>query len=178
VRRFLENLVGLARIDIGALTVALEPVDLLDAVSLAAHDLRDLLRDRRIVTRIPPNLPLVSADPHLLHHVLINLLSNAVQHGASPELVVAGGRSAEAVTLTIAGALGPDQEGGDGSIAFEALHAASGDRTGGSGLGLAIVRGFADAMQAGVAATRSDGGEYAVTLSFRPFDSGTAGTQG
>ena len=57
----------------------------------AVHDVRDLLPDARLDFRVPPDLPLVPADPRLLHHILLNLLTNAATHGAG-KVTIAGER--------------------------------------------------------------------------------------
>lgn len=160
LKRFLDNLVDMVRIDAGALQLAPEPLDLTDAVSSAVHDLRDALRHNRIDLTIPGTLPLVRADPRLLHHILINLLANAARHG-DPEgpIAIEARRVAGAVLLEVRDR-GPGIEPGAETAIFETFARGKGsDRSGDSGLGLAIVKGFADALRIEVtAATAPDGG--------------------
>ncbi|MCW4463428.1 sensor histidine kinase KdpD [Sphingomonas sp. BT-65] len=159
LRRFLDNLVDMIRIDSGALTLSLEPIDLTDAIGSAVHDLKETLRGRHIDLKVPANLPLVRADPTLLHHILINLLANAAQHGGDGRIVIEGRRTPDSVELAI-------RDHGHGLVpgmehrVFDTFaQGEGGDRHGGSGLGLAIVKGFADAMQVGVrAANHADTG--------------------
>ena len=169
LRRFLDNLLGLVRIDVGALAPAIEPVDLLDAVSLAAHDLRELLRSHRLQTDLPPSLPLVEADPQLLHHVLINLLANAAQHGRSEgTIAISGTRTAATVELKIRDN-GPGFSTSEADRLFETFARGEGsDRTGGSGLGLAIVKGFADAMRVDVRVDSQEDEGATFILAFPP----------
>ena len=169
LRRFLDNLLGLVRIDVGALAPAMEPVDLLDAVSLAVHDLRELLRSHRLRTDLPPNLPLVDGDPQLLHHVLINLLANAAQHGRPDgAIIVSGRRTATAVELAVRDD-GPGFSGSQADRLFQTFARGEGsDRTGGSGLGLAIVKGFADAMRVDVRVQSQEDDGTTFTLVFPP----------
>jgi two-component system sensor histidine kinase KdpD len=166
LRRFLDNLVDVVRIDAGALELRPEPIDLTDAVGGAVHDLRDLLRGRQIDLKVPATLPFVRADPTLLHHILINLLANAAQHGGEGAITIEGSRTRDAVLLAIRDQ-GPGLVEGTESHIFETFAQGRGsDRHGGSGLGLAIAKGFADAM--GITATarnREDGGA-AFTLGF------------
>ena len=147
LKRFLDNLVDMVRIDAGALQLTPEPLDLTDAVSSAVHDLRDALRHNRIDLAIPGTLPLVRADPRLLHHILINLLANATQHG-DPEgpISIEARRISGAVLLEVRDR-GPGIEPGAETAIFETFARGKGsDRSGDSGLGLAIVKGFADAL--------------------------------
>ncbi|WP_294047607.1 sensor histidine kinase KdpD [Sphingomonas sp.] len=146
LRRFLDNLLDMVRIDTGAIVLSPEPIDLTDAVASAVHDLKDLLRGNHIDLRVPANLPLVRADPALLHHILINLLANAAIHGGAGPIAIIGERARDGVTLTIRDH-GPGLEPGSEERVFDTFTRGHGsDRTGGSGLGLAIVKGFADAM--------------------------------
>ncbi len=166
LRRFLDNLVDMVRLDSGAIDLSIEPVDLTDAVSGAIHEVRDLLHGHHIDFRVPPNLPLVRADPTLLHHVLINLLNNAAQHGEEGRrITVEGVRVEDAVTLQIRDD-GPGLPVTDRDL-FEVFARGEGsDRVGGSGLGLAIVKGFADAMKVGVTAANGPDGGASFTLRF------------
>jgi two-component system sensor histidine kinase KdpD len=160
LRRFLDNLVDMVRIDAGALELRPEPIDLTDAIGGAVHDLKDLFRGRHIDLRVPANLPFVTADPTLLHHILINLLANAAQHGGETgTITIAGTRTRDAVELSVRDE-GPGLADGQEARIFETFAQGRGsDRHGGSGLGLAIVKGFAEAMGvAAVARNHAEGG--------------------
>lgn len=164
LRRYLDNLLDMVRIDGGRLAVTMECIDLVDAVAAAVHDLRTTLRDVPIELAIPPTLPLVAADPRLLHHVMINLLANAAQHGGGTPITVSGERKGDSVLLTIADR-GPGLP--NDAALFEAFVRGDSDRTGGTGLGLAIVRSFADAMGVAVAASSGEGAGTRIGLTFR-----------
>jgi two-component system sensor histidine kinase KdpD len=162
LRRFLDNLIEMVRIDTGAFALSLEPIDLTDAVAGAVHDLRYLLADRAIDLRVPADLPLVTADPTLLHHILLNLLANAATHGGRA-ITIEGRRLPDAVTLAIVDD-GPGLPPGDVFGAF--VRGEGSDQQGGSGLGLAIVRGFSDAMGLTVSAAPNDAGGATFALRF------------
>ncbi len=166
LRRFLDNLLDMVRLDTGALKISPEPVDLTDAVASAVHDLKDLLRGNHIDLRVPANLPLVEADPVLLHHILINLLANAAIHGGAGPIEIIGENKRYAVALSIRDH-GPGLESGSEARVFETFSQGAGsDRHGGSGLGLAIAKGFADAMRIGISAGNLAEGGAAFTLRF------------
>jgi len=166
LRRFLDNLLDMVRLDAGALNLAPEPIDLTDAVAGAVHDLKDMLRGHHIDFKVPADLPLVRADARLLHHILINLLANAVQHGgADGPITIAARRTSDAILLTVRDR-GPGLEPGTEAAIFETFaQGAGGDRRGGSGLGLAIVKGFAEALGINVSASNDPDGGAAFTLS-------------
>ena len=167
LRRFLDNLLDMVRIDTGALEVNLEPVDLTDAVAASAADLRDVLAGHPIDLQVPPDLPLVSADPVLLHHILINLLANAAVHGAAGgRIAVIGRRTPGGVTLAVRDQ-GPGLPPGPPGAIFQTfVRGAGSDRIGGSGLGLAIAKGFADAMGVSIEARNAVDGGAEFTLLF------------
>ncbi len=167
LRRFLDNLVDMVRIDSGALKLAPEATDLTDAVASAVHDLKTLLHGSRIDLRVPPDLPLVQADPTLLHHILINLLANAAVHGGAGAIEIGGRRVRDEVTLSVRDH-GPGLHPGSEAQVFETFaQGRGGDRHGGSGLGLAIAKGFAEAMGVGIAAHNDPEGGAVFSLCFR-----------
>lgn len=157
--RFVANLLDMARVEAGRLTLKTEPVDLTDAVASAVHDLRRSLGGHPLDLDVAPDLPLVRVDPQLFHHILINLLDNAGKYSDPGSAVgIVGRRTHDALTLAIVDA-GPGLPPGREAKVFETFTRLEGsDRSvGGTGLGLAIVKGFAEAM--GIAVTAANRGE-------------------
>jgi two-component system sensor histidine kinase KdpD len=172
LERYILNLLGMARIEAGAVRVRSEPIDLVDAVAAVARDLRQPLASYRLEVLMPPDLPLVRADPELLHHCLLNLIDNAARYSpAGGRILAAGAARNGCVDLSIA------DEGPGLPIAGKRLvdrfeQIAGSDRNGGTGLGLAIVDGFARAMGAGLeAGNRAQGGAiFTLSLPAEPVD--------
>ncbi len=163
LRRFLDNLVDMVRLDSDAVHLSLEPVDLTDAVSGAIDAVRDLLHDARIDLHLAPDLPLVRADPTLLHHILINLLNNAAQHGADQgRITITASKTGQNVTLAIQDD-GPGLPVTDRDLFGIFARGEGSDRT---GLGLAIVKGFDDAIHVHVAAANASAGGAVFSLAF------------
>ena len=79
LRRVFDDLVEMTRIEADALVVRHDVIDLTDAVAAAASDLKAELVNHKLVLDVPPALPLVEADPRMLHHILINLIGNAAK---------------------------------------------------------------------------------------------------
>jgi two-component system sensor histidine kinase KdpD len=159
LNRLFHDLVEMARIESGSLTVRREAVDLVDAVAGAARDLRRTLAHHRLVVVMPPGLPLVEADQRMLHHVLINLLDNAAKYTpAGTTVTVAASLSGSGLSLTIRDE-GSGLPAGEEARVFQRFHRVEGsDQKGGTGLGLAIVKDFAEAMGLAVSAgNRADG---------------------
>ena len=156
--RFIANLIDMVRIETGGLARVLEPVDLNEAATAALDDLRRVLGAHRVVVDVARDLPLVMADPVLLHHCLINLIDNAAKHGPADGTVTVRARAAgEGLALAVIDE-GPGIAAGEEQRVFGMFTRLEGsDRRGGTGLGLAIVKGFAQAMGFEVAAANRAG---------------------
>jgi two-component system sensor histidine kinase KdpD len=177
--RFVANLLDMVRIETGALHQSIEPVDLAEAVTAAAHDVRRALRRQKVELDVAPDLPFVRVDPQLFHHCLINLLENAAKYGgADTPITVTARRGAVGLTLSVLDE-GPGIPAGEENRIFETFARIEGsDRKGGTGLGLAIVKGFAEAMGVDVqAANRLDRSGARFDLIF-PEDKLVVGTSG
>ncbi|MFV0623395.1 DUF4118 domain-containing protein [Sphingomonas sp. ac-8] len=171
LNRFVANLLDMARVEAGALKLAIEPVDLSDAVTGAAHDARRALEGHAVRLDVPPDLPLVRADPQLLHHCLLNLLDNAGRYGDPGTPIVIEGRHRFGELRLAVLDQGPGLPPGGEAEVFETFRRLEGsDRAvGGTGLGLAIVKAFAEAMGMTVeASNRDDGSGAAFALHFPP----------
>jgi len=138
LRRLLEELLDLSRLDARAITVAPRPVVLKAALSdvvrgaLATADAVEL--------DIPEDLAAV-VDPLVLERVVSNLLANAVRYGAPPIRIVAQQRDRHLrVAVEDAGPGVPKEL--EGRI-FDRFARGGGET--GHGLGLAIARAYAQA---------------------------------
>ncbi len=158
--RVFDDLVEMTRIDSRALNVRSEAIDLTDAVGAVTSALAVELAAHNVVVEVATDLPLVDADPRMLHHILINLIANAAKFAGSGTAIgiraeVSGGDLFLAVEDE-----GPGLPPGREDQLFNRFERVEGDdQRGGSGLGLAIVKGFADAMGLRVdAKNRAKGG--------------------
>ena len=138
LRRLLEELLDLSRIDARTISLDPKPVVLRSVVtSIAAQSLPP---DADVEISIPGDLAVV-ADAVVLDRVLSNLLINAARHGASPILVSAEKRDRHLrVAVEDHGPGVPEELR---ARLFERF--AAGGSGGGSGLGLAIARAYARA---------------------------------
>jgi two-component system sensor histidine kinase KdpD len=167
LERYITNLLDMARIESGAVKLKTELVDLVDAVASAVRDVRRSLDGHEVDVDVPADLPLVKADPQLLHHCLINLLDNAGRHsGEGSEIRIRGRLSDKDILLCVEdGGRGLPDLGRQSVDAVVALRGS--DHKDGAGLGLTIVDAFAKAMGAEVsAANRTEGRGAVFTLRF------------
>ncbi|WP_353476810.1 sensor histidine kinase KdpD (plasmid) [Salipiger sp. H15] len=157
--RFLSDLLDLTRIEEGAVSPDLQPVDLTDVIAAAVADMSRRLGGRDLRSSVDPTLPLVRADAALLHHALLNLLDNAVKYAPEAEPIEITARMGRRGPVIDVLDRGPGIPPGSEQRIFDRFaRGESSDRTGGSGLGLAIVKGFAEAMGFTVEAARRQRG--------------------
>ncbi len=170
--RFVANLLDMARIEAGALRLAVQSVDLTDAVASAVHDARGALAGHAINLEVPCDLPLVRVDPQLFHHCLLNLLDNAGKYGddGSP-VTIATSRNPDELVLKVLD-IGDGLPSEMAQKVFETFARVEGSDRGkaGTGLGLAIVKGFAEAMGLRVSAGNRDDGRGAYFALHIPAD--------
>ncbi len=160
--RMTDDLLGAARIEEGLLEPRIESVDPVDAIG-AALDAMPVPAGLAIERAVAADLPFVRADPVLLHHMLVNLIDNAMRH-ARARVAIAARAEDETLLLKIDDD-GPGIPAAERTRIFERFaRLEGGDRTSGSGLGLAIVKGFADAMGMTVSAGESGAGGARLAL--------------
>jgi two-component system sensor histidine kinase KdpD len=164
--RYIANLLDMARIEAGSIRLHEEAVDLVDAVGAALRDANQGACALLVKVDLHPDLPLVRADPHLRHHILLNLLDNAMRYGAGGTSIRISGRREDAgVSLSVADT-GPGLPEPPRDMFDRFARIAGSDRKGGTGLGLGIVKGFADAMGIRVEARNNDQGGATFALLF------------
>ena len=143
----INDILDLATIDNGALSLDLGEVDVAETIREAAAGLQDRMTDARLelAVDIAPNTGLLRADGKRLRQVLFNLLSNAVGFSAPGQTVsVAAGRVGDTVRITVA-----DQGRGIPAEVrekvFDRFESHSlGSKHRGVGLGLSIVRAIVE----------------------------------
>jgi len=157
------NLLDASRLQAGALTVQTGPVALDEVVAaavLAVADARDA-----VVIDVAEDLPPVLADRGLLERVLVNLLDNAVHHGAGDEPVrIRAYALSESAKIEVVDH-GVGVTTAERERMFDAFARLDGPRaTSGVGLGLSVARGFAEAMGGALVADDSPGSGLTMRL--------------
>ena len=158
LERLVSNLLEMTRLQSGETKVKREWVPLEELVGSALNRLESKLGARRVETRLPSDLPLLSVDPVLIEQVLINLVDNAIKYtpSATPIEISAGSRR-QAIEVTVADR-GPGLAPGEESRLFERFYRGGANGAGGAGLGLAICRGIIEAHGGTVTAENRPGG--------------------
>jgi two-component system sensor histidine kinase KdpD len=143
LKRLVENLLDLSRLQADATTSRPE---LWTAEELVAQALDDLHDAERVLLSAPGDLPAVHVDAAQIQRALVNVLDNALRHtpvGETVSVRVTSTRKEILIRVTDHGPGIPDEER---ELIFEPFHRVAG-RTDepGAGLGLAIARGFVEA---------------------------------
>ena len=134
LRRLVEELMEISRLDAGAESVQPEGVDL---ASATAAILRARGWDGRV--RLDAEKTIVTTDPRRLERVVTNLVGNALEHGGD-SVAVRVGRDGEHAFVEV-GDQGPGIPPEHLPHLFERFYKADPSRSGpGSGLGLAIAQ--------------------------------------
>lgn len=146
-----RNLLELTRLSSGAVRPRRVAVAAEDAIAAAVAAISLRRGERRIHISADAALAL-SVDENLIHSALVNLLENALVHGAGEvEVTAIPGREAGLVELSVSDA-GPGVPAEDRERIFAPWQRGRGAAPGGAGLGLALVR----------AIMRAHGGEVRV----------------
>ena len=141
----INNILDLATIDAGAMTLTLSEVDIRASMEAAAEGLLDrLVKDNlKLDIRAAANIGSFTADERRLRQILFNLLSNAV--GFSPAggtVTFAAERQPAAVVFTVTDR-GPGIPPDNKEKVFDWFETDSmGSQHRGTGLGLSLVRSF------------------------------------
>jgi signal transduction histidine kinase len=143
----INDILDLATIDAGAMTLDLKSVDIRAAVEAAAEGVRGRIAEQgiKLDVRAAADTGSFMADERRLRQILFNLLSNAVSFSPPGETVRLNvERRADAVVFAITdcGPGIPDAIGEKVFDRFESHALGSGHR--GAGLGLSIVRSFVE----------------------------------
>ena len=170
MRDLINDLLDVAHIETGALSVVTEPTALADLVDEARNTFLSAGGRGNIRMELPPDLPLVMADRRRIVQVLNNLLSNAARH--SPE---SSAIRVNVITEDIHFAISVTDEGRGISaeslpLLFQKFSRLRHEDWGGdTGLGLAICKGIIEAHGGRIRA-ESDGPGLGARFTFTlPF---------
>jgi signal transduction histidine kinase len=173
LERIVGDLLDLARLESGGLTLTCEAVSLARLFQRVAdrHERELIEKQVALETSIAPEISDVWADPARLEQALQNLVANALRH--TPDggrIVLAAEPSGEKVRLVVRDS-GPGIPEEHLARIFDRFYKADASRTDpysktGSGLGLSIVKAIIERHGGSVSAANAPGGgaEFAITL--------------
>jgi CheY-like chemotaxis protein/two-component sensor histidine kinase len=137
----LDALLDISRLDAGAETPRIEPVEVAALFAQLEREFASAADEKGLALRIRPSPLWLASDPRLLYRMLLNLVSNAIRYTTSGGVLIAcrrrGGRALLEVRDTGAGI--PAERQRDVFTEFVQLDNPERDRAKGLGLGLTIV---------------------------------------
>jgi len=148
MKRQIETLLAMARLDQGQESVVSKEIDLVDLVETHWEPLAATADSRQLKVSLPVRHATVEGDPELFAIIVRNLLENAVEYSPEGgELHVRVGAAAAPVVIVVENQVDNPQNL-DTEAMFDRFWRADGARSGGghSGLGLALCRSSAAAM--------------------------------
>jgi two-component system sensor histidine kinase KdpD len=166
LNRLVENLLEMSRIEAEGLPPKKAPEDLAEIIGTVVHRLRPLLEARRLVLRLPDNLPAVPLDAVQIDRVLSNLFENAVKFSpaaSTVQLDVWLEEDEVRLRLSNDGAVLSEQDRLHLFDKFYRREATAGV-TDGTGLGLAICKAIVEAHGGRIWA-QNDGNRVSITFS-------------
>jgi two-component system sensor histidine kinase KdpD len=159
LNQLVENLLDMSRLESGLIKPRLDWCDVGDLLQTVIRKSRKDLADRKIVVRVPDNLPLLRVDFGLMEQALVNLLRNeAAYTPARATIQVDAEVEGQECIITISDD-GPGFPPDALPRLFEKFYRVPGSPSGGTGLGLSIARGFIEVHQGSITAgNRATGG--------------------
>jgi signal transduction histidine kinase len=142
-----NNILDLATIDAGAMTLELGPVDVRKTIAAAAEGIQDRLTRDRIVLNVDvdPDIGNFIGDERRIMQVLYNLLANAANFSPPDAVITVSARRTEHSVRFAVMDEGPGIPPEVKDKAFDWFEShANGSRHRGAGLGLSLVRSFVE----------------------------------
>ena len=167
--RLVENLLDMARLDSGSVSLNRQWHVLEEIVGVALEAAKRELREHQVRVAIPADFPLLKIDGFLMEQVFVNLLENASRYTPSgSEIEISARAVGNRVEIRIADN-GPGLPAGSEASIFDKFFRGASvapDGRRGVGLGLAICRAIVEAHGGRIAAAnRPQGGaEFVITL--------------
>ena len=160
-----SNLLDMARIESGEVTLNLQWQPLEEVVGAALEAARGMLQRHSVVVQLPRDLPLVKIDAVLIERVLVNLLENVSKYTPPGSTVTLAAQvTGDQLSVSVADN-GPGLPAGREEAVFQKF--TRGEResaTPGVGLGLAICRAIIESHQGKIGAAQRPGGGAVFTF--------------
>ena len=168
LQELVDDLLDLARLDAGHITIAATPTSLNRIIQQAVDDHRHRAdaKELLVTTDVPQHLP-VHADPARLRQVLDNLLSNAVKYtpaGGTITITATGDGDTARVCVTDTGIGIPTDQYPHLFSRFFRATTATQNGIKGTGLGLAITKAIITAHHGTITAHPADNGGTTFTI--------------
>jgi signal transduction histidine kinase len=169
LNHIIEGLLDMGRIQAGRLDMETKPLAAQDLVDHALDEFHALFHEKgvQLSAEIPADIPVVLADPTRVHHILSNLLNNAIRFTSPGGKVLITAEALEKHVLFKVRDTGSGIPKESLPRVFERFFRAPGQSgPAGAGLGLAIVREIVEAHggEVSVESQEGEGSVFSFTL--------------
>lgn len=171
----INELIDIARIESGELSLSVEPVAVLPLIEEASSLMAPLAAERsiQIVHHCPYPTLAASADRQRFSQILVNLLSNAVKYNRRGGSITITCREEGAGQASVViSDTGPGLSAGELTRIFVPFERLGAEQTGieGTGIGLPLARALAEAMggHLGASSVAGEGSAFTITLPRAP----------
>ncbi|MEQ9314265.1 MAG: PAS domain-containing sensor histidine kinase [Henriciella sp.] len=174
----INDILDIAKIEAGKMTIDPKPIDLVDPVDAAVRMIRRKAEDKEIALSLQAEngLPEVDADHRAVRQMVLNLLSNAIKFTDSGgRIIVAVQRRDDFVRVAVrdTGVGIPKEHLPRLAQPFEQVQETRERNYEGTGLGLALTKSFAE-MHGGRFSIASEVGKGTMVSFFLPINASTA----
>lgn len=146
LRRVIENMLDMTRLESGRFQSTPTGCDIRDVISAAERECADLLTAHRFEVSIPDGVAEVRAEPVFLEHALSNLIANAAIHThAGGRILVSVSSEKRKITISVRDE-GPGIPVSLQPKIFEKFFRGPDTKPGGTGLGLSTVKGLVESF--------------------------------
>ena len=170
--RLVDDILFIARVDAGRLSLELQPVDLVKLVAAAVESSRPFAarKNQTLTLDAEPELPALQADPTRISQLIDNLTSNAIKYtpegGAVTVTLTRSGEHAHIRVIDTGVGIPADEMD---KLFVRFFRASTAGAAQGTGLGLSIVKSIVEAHR-GTVEVRSQPGEGTTFLIDLPLD--------
>lgn len=170
MNRLVANLLGMVQLESGMLRLRRQWCDVEDIIGVALAQVKDFQQHRRIIVKLPDEVPMIPGDEVLLEQVLVNVVSNAIKYSPDRSEIVISVRMVPG-TMTIAVSdRGVGVAVSDVERIFDKFYRADAARhVPGTGLGLAICKGIVE-LHGGTIAAEPNEGQGTIVRITLPYD--------
>jgi signal transduction histidine kinase len=159
--RMLDNLLDLARLEAGVSTLNRREVDVGELVDQVARESRGFVEQRgqAMEVLVAPELKgiRIMVDPERLHHVFMNLLTNAAKYSPAQGVITLAAQAEVGFVRISVSDQGSGIPAESVARVFDRFYRAPNQEKSGAGLGLAIAREIIVAHGGSIACTRAAG---------------------
>lgn len=173
--RLLNNLLDLARSDVGRLAIRPQPTEVAPLIEDVTRTMRAQTEagNQSLREDVPPGLPLINVEPDRIRQILVNLLTNAHEYSPEGASIAVAARPVGAeveISVNDNGQGIPEDQLGRIFDRFTRGDAGLTQRVGGTGLGLAISKSLVELHGGSITAesTVGVGSTFRVRLPIAP----------